>query len=204
MGPPALSAGVAGLLAGPAQHRWCARDVNQLIGDWAGVHGWIPDTPHPRSACSGRCSPGTGTSRYAPQPWTWPATPPNSPPPAPASPSNSPPANTQRRCPRRRPGRPGRTRTRRRPPGRRRRPRPQPRQTDPGRRRRRRRHRGDRPRRRGLDPTTPDHPAPWRSGSAWPTPPACVTLRHHCSVTLRITLRYVLSCGDKTCRWGYE
>ena len=36
----------AGLLAGPAQHRWCARDVNQLIGDWAGVHGWIPDTPH--------------------------------------------------------------------------------------------------------------------------------------------------------------
>lgn len=36
----------AALLAGPARHRWCARDINQLITDWAGIHGWIPDTPH--------------------------------------------------------------------------------------------------------------------------------------------------------------
>lgn len=36
----------AALLAGPARHRWCPRDINQLITDWAGVRGWIPDTPH--------------------------------------------------------------------------------------------------------------------------------------------------------------
>jgi len=36
----------AGVLAGPAHHRWCARDVNQLIRDWIGVGHWLPDCPY--------------------------------------------------------------------------------------------------------------------------------------------------------------
>lgn len=36
----------AAVLAAPAAHRWCARDVNALIADWAGVRGWVPTDPH--------------------------------------------------------------------------------------------------------------------------------------------------------------
>ena len=37
----------AAILAGPAAHGWSPRDVNALIGDWAGVTGArIPDRPH--------------------------------------------------------------------------------------------------------------------------------------------------------------
>ncbi|BDE17419.1 hypothetical protein MKCMC460_62790 (plasmid) [Mycobacterium sp. 20KCMC460] len=36
----------ARVLAGPAQHGWVARDVNQLVSDWIGVHGWLPDAPY--------------------------------------------------------------------------------------------------------------------------------------------------------------
>ncbi|ULP45607.1 MULTISPECIES: helix-turn-helix domain-containing protein [Mycobacterium] len=37
----------AALLAGPARHGWTPRDLNQLITDWAGVHGRsVPDSPH--------------------------------------------------------------------------------------------------------------------------------------------------------------
>lgn len=37
----------AAILAGPAAHGWSGRDVNALIGDWAGVSGRrIPDHPH--------------------------------------------------------------------------------------------------------------------------------------------------------------
>ena len=36
----------AAVLAGPAAHGWVAQDVNALIADWAGVRGWVPDTPH--------------------------------------------------------------------------------------------------------------------------------------------------------------
>jgi hypothetical protein len=36
----------ANVLAGPAQHGWTARDVNQLITDWIGTGHWIPDSPH--------------------------------------------------------------------------------------------------------------------------------------------------------------
>lgn len=37
----------AAILAGPAAHGWSPRDVNALIGDWAGVSGRrIPDCPH--------------------------------------------------------------------------------------------------------------------------------------------------------------
>jgi hypothetical protein len=37
----------AAILAGPAAHGWSPRDVNALIGDWAGVTGArIPDGPH--------------------------------------------------------------------------------------------------------------------------------------------------------------
>lgn len=37
----------AGILAGPAAHGWNPRDLNALIGDWAGVSGArIPDGPH--------------------------------------------------------------------------------------------------------------------------------------------------------------
>ena len=37
----------AALLAAPARHGWTPRDLNQLITDWAGVHGRaIPDCPH--------------------------------------------------------------------------------------------------------------------------------------------------------------
>jgi hypothetical protein len=37
----------AAILAGPAAHGWNPRDVNALIGDWAGVTGArIPDAPH--------------------------------------------------------------------------------------------------------------------------------------------------------------
>ena len=34
------------MLAGPARHGWVSRDVNQLIRDWIGVRGWLPDAPH--------------------------------------------------------------------------------------------------------------------------------------------------------------
>lgn len=34
------------MLAGPARYGWVSRDVNQLISDWAGVHGWLPDAPY--------------------------------------------------------------------------------------------------------------------------------------------------------------
>ena len=34
------------MLAGPARHGWMSRDVNQLIRDWIGVRGWLPDAPH--------------------------------------------------------------------------------------------------------------------------------------------------------------
>ena len=36
----------ARVLAGPAQHRWVSRDVNQLIRDWIGMGHWLPDSPH--------------------------------------------------------------------------------------------------------------------------------------------------------------
>lgn len=37
----------AALLAAPARHGWTPRDLNQLITDWAGVHGRsVPDSPH--------------------------------------------------------------------------------------------------------------------------------------------------------------
>jgi hypothetical protein len=37
----------AALLAAPARHGWCPRDLNTLITDWAGVTGRrIPDSPH--------------------------------------------------------------------------------------------------------------------------------------------------------------
>jgi hypothetical protein len=36
----------ARMLAGPARHGWVPRDVNQLIRDWIGVRGWLPDNPH--------------------------------------------------------------------------------------------------------------------------------------------------------------
>lgn len=36
----------AGVLAAPAAAGWVSRDINALIGDWAGVHGWVPDNPH--------------------------------------------------------------------------------------------------------------------------------------------------------------
>lgn len=37
----------AALLAASARHGWTPRDLNQLITDWAGVHGRaIPDSPH--------------------------------------------------------------------------------------------------------------------------------------------------------------
>lgn len=36
----------ARLLAGPAQHRWTARDLNALVRDWIGVKGTLPDSPH--------------------------------------------------------------------------------------------------------------------------------------------------------------
>lgn len=36
----------AAVLAGPARHHWTPRDLNALIADWAGVHGWVPDRPH--------------------------------------------------------------------------------------------------------------------------------------------------------------
>ncbi|WP_231513457.1 helix-turn-helix domain-containing protein [Mycobacterium paragordonae] len=37
----------AAILAGPAAHGWSGRDLNALIGDWAGVSGRrIPDAPH--------------------------------------------------------------------------------------------------------------------------------------------------------------
>jgi hypothetical protein len=34
------------VLAAPAAAGWVSRDVTALIGDWAGVHGWLPDHPH--------------------------------------------------------------------------------------------------------------------------------------------------------------
>lgn len=76
----------AAVLAAPAAHRWCARDVNALIADWAGVRGWCPPIRTLRSGCSGRCSAWHGTCRYARPPWRWRARPPSSPPPAPGSP----------------------------------------------------------------------------------------------------------------------
>ena len=36
----------ARLLAGPARHRWTARDLNALVRDWIGVKGTLPDSPH--------------------------------------------------------------------------------------------------------------------------------------------------------------
>lgn len=36
----------AGVLAAPAAAGWSSRDINALIADWAGVHGWVPDNPH--------------------------------------------------------------------------------------------------------------------------------------------------------------
>lgn len=36
----------AGVLATPAAAGWVSRDINALIADWAGVHGWVPDNPH--------------------------------------------------------------------------------------------------------------------------------------------------------------
>lgn len=36
----------AAVMAGPARHDWTSRDLNALIADWAGVHGWVPDSPH--------------------------------------------------------------------------------------------------------------------------------------------------------------
>ena len=36
----------ARMLAAPARHGWLSRDVNQLITDWIGVRGWVPDDPH--------------------------------------------------------------------------------------------------------------------------------------------------------------
>jgi hypothetical protein len=36
----------ARVLAAPARHGWCARDVNQLIRDWVGVGHWLPERPH--------------------------------------------------------------------------------------------------------------------------------------------------------------
>ena len=36
----------ARLLAAPARHGWIPRDLNQLIRDWIGVRGWLPDAPH--------------------------------------------------------------------------------------------------------------------------------------------------------------
>ena len=36
----------AAVLAAPAAAGWVSRDVNALIADWAGVHGWVPDNPH--------------------------------------------------------------------------------------------------------------------------------------------------------------
>ncbi|MDQ1246593.1 MAG: hypothetical protein QG597_961, partial [Actinomycetota bacterium] len=36
----------AAVLAAPAAAGWVSRDVTALIGDWAGVHGWLPDHPH--------------------------------------------------------------------------------------------------------------------------------------------------------------
>lgn len=37
----------AAVLAGPAGAGWTPRDLNQLIADWAAVHGrWVPDQPH--------------------------------------------------------------------------------------------------------------------------------------------------------------
>lgn len=34
------------VLAGPAQHGWTARDINQMITDWLGVGNWVADRPH--------------------------------------------------------------------------------------------------------------------------------------------------------------
>ena len=36
----------AGVLAAPAAHGWIPRDLTALVSDWAGVHGWVPNTPH--------------------------------------------------------------------------------------------------------------------------------------------------------------
>ncbi|HPY26229.1 MAG TPA: helix-turn-helix domain-containing protein [Mycobacterium sp.] len=36
----------ASVLAVPAAAGWVSRDINALIADWAGVHGWVPDNPH--------------------------------------------------------------------------------------------------------------------------------------------------------------
>ncbi|WP_431240922.1 helix-turn-helix domain-containing protein (plasmid) [Mycolicibacterium aichiense] len=44
----------AAILAGPARHGWTARDVNQLIRDWAGTGHWLPETPHKPIGLLGR------------------------------------------------------------------------------------------------------------------------------------------------------
>lgn len=44
--PPAQRAAPGAWCWPPAAHRWCARDVNALIADWAGVRGWVPTDPH--------------------------------------------------------------------------------------------------------------------------------------------------------------
>jgi hypothetical protein len=36
----------ARVLAGPAAHGWCSRDINQLIRDWIGVGHWLPAAPY--------------------------------------------------------------------------------------------------------------------------------------------------------------
>jgi hypothetical protein len=36
----------ARLLAAPARHGWCARDLNQVITDWIAVGHWLPERPH--------------------------------------------------------------------------------------------------------------------------------------------------------------
>jgi hypothetical protein len=36
----------ARLLAGPEQHGWTPRDINQAIRDYIGVGNWVPDSPH--------------------------------------------------------------------------------------------------------------------------------------------------------------
>ena len=67
-----------------------SRDINALIADWAGVHGWVPDNPHTAIGLLGRCWFGTATQRYARPPPRWRAKLPSSPPPAPGWPNSSP------------------------------------------------------------------------------------------------------------------
>jgi hypothetical protein len=56
------------VLAGPAAHGWCSQDVNQLIRDWTGVKGWIPEDPHTPIGLVGAMLSWHGRERLADRP----------------------------------------------------------------------------------------------------------------------------------------